>query len=196
MGRADEVGRAAGTSEQPTIRAAPRRLFVAKKRKRLSGEIRTCSTLVSLRFSRPLTQSSSSALPTKNAGFCKPIPEAVCAIVDVVRRERARRVVTADAAENAKKTTFPFSSSIYQYARLNVCDHMDEKYECSALTRCYNGLWKNHTRTLVSRFALEDETVETTRARAARPMTLDTPRSHRAHHGTRWDWDWDPTALR
>ena len=68
---------------------------------------RTCSTLVSLRFSRPLTQSSSSALPTKNAGFCKPMPEAACAIVDVVRR-RARRVVAATARKNHDKRSFPF----------------------------------------------------------------------------------------
>ena len=40
----------------------------------------TCSTFVSLRLSKPLTQSSSSARPTKNAGFCKPMPEAACAM--------------------------------------------------------------------------------------------------------------------
>jgi hypothetical protein len=58
-----------------------------------------------------LTQSSSSALPTKNAGFCKPMPEAACAIVDVVRRERARRVVAATARKNARTNNgrSPFS---------------------------------------------------------------------------------------
>jgi hypothetical protein len=58
-----------------------------------------------------LTQSSSSALPTKNAGFCKPMPEAACAIVDVVRRERARRGVepTVRCPNNGRRLSFPFT---------------------------------------------------------------------------------------
>lgn len=119
-GRVVVVGRAAGASEQPTVRAAT---FVRRVRKERdsSGEIRTCSTLVSLRFNRPLTQSSSSALPTKNAGFCKPMPEAACAILDVVRRERARRVVAANAREKCETTaSFPLPSFlIFENNRVN-----------------------------------------------------------------------------
>ena len=52
----------------------------------------TCSTLVSLRLSRPLTQSRSSARPTKNAGCWSPMDDAFAAAIASSFGSRSRGV--------------------------------------------------------------------------------------------------------